>query len=375
MSPARRSGGWFDSALAAVLLVAAETELIVRPRSGPFAVELGIVAGMTVSLAWRRRAPLPVAGSVMAMLIVLKAIYGDFHELSFPLLTALIAPYSVGASEPRPRALVGLAVCLAGVSAIDAVGSDNASLAFIVAMVTASWVAGQVLRTRRVATVTLRGKADRIATERADRERLAVIDERSRIARELHAVVATAVSGMVLQTDAARRLLAVDAARADEAMESIEEAGRRTLTEMRRVLGVLREESETAELAPQPGVGQIHTLIDNARGDHAQVELNVQGEPGPLPPSVNLGLYRILEDALGSTAKDDQHPTDVTLRFGEHDVELTVTTTAANSLSWPTPVMRERVALCEGGIDVDIAPSAATRLRVRLPSTFDGVLV
>jgi len=375
MSPARRAGGWFDRALAAVLLVAAEVEMIVRPRSGPLALELGVVAAMTVALAWRRRAPLPVAGVVMAMLVVLKAIYGDFHELSFPLFAVLIPPYCVGAGEPRARALVGLAVCLAGVFAVHAVGSDSGSFAFIVAIVGSSWAAGQVVRMRRVAAVTLRGKAARVAAERADRERLAVIDERSRIARELHAVVATAVSAMVVQADAAQRLLAVDATRADEAMENIEEAGRRTLTEMRRVLGVLREESETAELAPQPGVGQIHTLIDNARGDHGQVELKVQGEPGPLPASVNLGLYRILQDALTSAGKIDQHPTHVTLRFGEEHVELTVTTTAANSLSWPTPAMRERVALCDGRIDVDVAPSAAARLHVRLPSTFDGALV
>lgn len=90
---------------------------------------------------------------------------------------------------------------------------------------------------------------------------------------------------------------------------------------------------------------------------------------------MNLGLYRILEDALGSTPKNDEHPTDVTLRFGEQDVELTVTTTAASSLSWPTPAMRERVALCDGAIDVEMAPSAATRLRVRLPSSFDGALL
>jgi signal transduction histidine kinase len=255
MSPTRRSSGWFDPALTAVSLVAAEVEMIARPRSGAFAVELGIVAGMTVTLAWRRRAPLPVAGVVTAMLVVLKAIYGDFHELGFPLFAVLIPPYSVGAGEPRGRAVVGLAVCLAGVFAIHAVGSSSGSVAFIVAMVTASWVAGQVLRARRVAAVALRAKADRIAAERADCERLAVIDERSRIARELHAVVATAVSAMVVQTQAAQRLLAVDAARADESMASVEEAGRRTLTDMRRVLGTLREESETAELAPQPGVG------------------------------------------------------------------------------------------------------------------------
>lgn len=375
MSPTPRAGGWFDPALAAVLLVAAEVEMIVRPRSGPFAIELGVVAGITVPLAWRRRAPLPVAGIVMAMLVLLKAIYVDFHALSFPLVAVFIPPYSVGTGESRARALVGLAVCLAGVFAVHAVGSDSGSFAFICAMVIASWTAGRILHTRRIIAATLERKTDRIAAERADRERLAVIDERSRIARELHAVVAAAVSAMVVQTHAAQRLLAVDADRADEAMESIEETGRRALAEMRRVLGVLREESETAELAPQPGLGQIHTLIDNARGDHGHVELTIQGEPGPLPLSVNLGLYRILEDALRSTLTTYQHPADVTLRFGEQDVELTVTTTAANSLSWPTPAMRERVALCDGGIDVDIAPSAATRLRVRLPNTFDGVLV
>ena len=375
MSPTRRAGGWFDPALAAVLLVAAELEMIVRPRSGPFAVELGVVAAMTVPLAWRRRAPLPVAVVVMAMLVVFKAISGDVHALAFPLFVALIPPYSVGAGEPRARALAGLAVCLAGSFAVHAIGSASASFVFIVAIVTAAWAAGEVVRRRRVAANKFTEKADRITAERTDRERLAVIDERSRIARELHAVVATAVSAMVVQTDAAQLLLAVDAIGADEAMASVEETGRRTLTEMRRVLGVLREEDETAELAPQPGVGQIHTLIDNARDEQGPVELKVQGEPGPLRPSVNLGLYRILEDALGSSPKNDQHPTDVTLRFGEQDVELTVTTTAANSLAWPTAVMRERVALCDGAIDVEMASSAATRLRVRLPSTFDGALL
>ena len=105
MSPTRRAGGWFDPALAAVLLVAAEVEMTVRPRSsGPFAVELGVVAAMILPLAWRRRASLPVAVVVMAMLVVFKAISGDVHALTFPLFVALIAAYSVGAGEPRARA-------------------------------------------------------------------------------------------------------------------------------------------------------------------------------------------------------------------------------------------------------------------------------
>ncbi len=191
-------------------------------------------------------------------------------------------------------------------------------------------------------------------------------------ARELHAVVATTVSAMVVQTDAAKRLLDIDAARADDAMASIEEAGRKTLAEMRRVLGVLRDEHEPADLSPQPGVGQIHALIEAAR-ERLPVELHLDGEPGSLPASVNLGLYRILEDALTRPGDAGTQPTDVTLRFGEHDVELTVTSAGVVSLDWPTPTMRERVALCEGQIEVDATPSAGERLFVRLPRSFAGV--
>jgi signal transduction histidine kinase len=240
-------------------------------------------------------------------------------------------------------------------------------LAFAIGMPSGSWATGRVLRARRMLAVELRNKAKRIAAEREDRERLAVADERSRIARELHAVVATTVSAMVVQTNAAQRLLDVDAARADDAMASIEEAGRKTLAEMRRVLGLLRDADEPAELSPQPGVGQIHALVEAAR-ERLNVELHVEGEPDSLPASVNLGLYRILEDALTSGGEDTSWPTEITLRFGETDVELTVTAGGA-SLSWPTLAMRERVALCEGDIEVDV-----TRLVVRLPRAFAGAL-
>lgn len=370
----RQAGRWFDPLLAAVSLIAAEVDLLSGPHSGRLLPEAAVVAATTVPIAWRRQAPIAVACVAMAMLIVLKATYGDFHQLSFPLLVVFIPPYTVAAYEPRDRALFGLTVCVAGVLAVRAVGSDSGSFAFIIGMVGVSWATGRVLRARRIDAVALREKAKRIAAEREDRERLAVADERSRIARELHAVVATAVSAMVVQTDAAQRLLDVDATRADDAMASIEEAGRKTLAEMRRVLGVLRDGDEAAELSPQPGVGQIHALIEAARRDHRQIALNVQGEPGSLPASVNLGLYRILEDALTSAGDDTTQPTEITLRFGEHDVELRVTSAGVASLSWPTLTMRERVALCEGEIEVDVTPSAGKRLVVRLPRAFARAL-
>ena len=375
MRPSRQADRWFDPLLAVALLLAAEVELLVGPRNGPLLVEVAVVAATTAPLAWRRRAPIAVACVVMTMLVVLRAIYGDFDKLTYPLLPVLIAPYTVAAYEPRNRALLGLAACTSGVFAVHAVRSDEGSLGFIIGMVGASWAAGRVLRGRRIQTAQLTEEAKRIAAEREDRELLAVAEERSRIARELHSVVATAVSAMVVQTEAAQRLLDVDPARADQMMESIEEAGRRTLTEMRRVLGVLREDHEAPELSPQPGVGQIHALIDAARRDRQQIELNVSGEPGSLPASVNLGLYRILEDALTTAGESTDHPTTVELSFDEDGVELTVTSSALASLSWPTPAMRERVALCEGQIEVDSTASAAERLSVRLPRTFAGALV
>jgi signal transduction histidine kinase len=373
MKLSQRSVNWFDPFLAAVLLIAAEVELLGRAHNGPLAVEVVVVAGLTAPLAWRRRAPLEVACVVMAMLIVLKAIDGDFHQLTVPLFAVFVPPFSVAAYETRRRALLGLAVCVIGPCVLNAMGSGSGSLAFAIAMPGASWATGRLMRARGILAAELRSRSKRIAVEREDRERLAVADERSRIARELHAVVATTVSAMVVQTDAAQRLLDVDPARADDAMASIEEAGRKTLGEMRRVLGVLRDEHEPAELSPQPGVGQIHALIEAAR-ERLPVELHLEGEPGSLPASVNLGLYRILEDALTRAGADSTQPTDVALRFGEHVVELTVTSAGVVPLGWPTLAMRERVALCEGEIEVEATPGAGGRLLVRLPRSFAGAL-
>ncbi len=273
---------WFDRFLAAVLLIAAEVELLARAHSGPLLVELAVVAGITVPIAWRRRAPLEVACVVMTMLIVLKAIDSDFHQLTVPLFAVFIPPFSVAAYEPRERALLGLAVCVAAAGILNAIGSGSGSLAFAIGAPSVLWATGRVLRARRLQGVELLSKAKRVAAEREDRERLAVTDDRSRIARELHAVVASTVSAMVVQTDAAQRLLDVDPARADNAMASIEEAGRKTLSEMRRVLGVLRDEHAPAELSPQPGVGQIHALIEHTR-ERLPVELHLEGEPRLAP--------------------------------------------------------------------------------------------
>jgi signal transduction histidine kinase len=173
---------------------------------------------------------------------------------------------------------------------------------------------------------------------------------------------------MIVQTQAARGLLDQGSADADAAMAMIEDTGRHALTEMRRILGVLRHADERADLAPQPGIGQIPVLVEAARQAHRNVALHVEGEPGPLPASVDLGVYRVLEDVLAGV---DGGAVDIMLRFGADDVELTVTGGAAH-LDWPTVAMRERVALCQGTVDVDTLPGTGERLVARIPRLFEG---
>jgi signal transduction histidine kinase len=244
---------------------------------------------------------------------------------------------------------------------------------FSIAACGASWATGRVLREHRALADELKQATDRIAAERAGRELLAIAEQRTRIARELQTLVASSVSTMIVQTQAAQRLLDQNSDQADAAMAIVEDTGRQALTEMRRILGVLRHTDEQPELAPQPGIGQIPALIEEARHRHRHLALRVEGEPGPLPASVDLGVYRILEDAL--TGVDDVTTSiDVLLRFGVGDIELVVAFGGTASLDWPSVAMRERVALCQGALDVDSIPGSGERLTIRLPRVFDGAL-
>jgi signal transduction histidine kinase len=361
---------WLDPALAAVALVALETEIVtVRHQTGPLVLNVLGAAAITVPLVWRRRAPLAYACLTMGFAVLITATLTNLRTPVIPGFLLIIAAYTVAAHEPQTRALIGLAVCLVAPWALLAVTPPRSVSHSPVPLgvLAVSWAVGRAVRARRLLDEELGRKAQRIAAERESRELLAVADERTRIARELHAVVAGSVSAMVVQTGAAQQLLDEDLGRADVAMAAVEESGRETLSEMRRILGVLRRGDDAAERAPQPGVGQIHGLVERAREQSREVELQVDGDPGPLPASVDLGVYRILEEALASTGAG---PLEVRLTFAERDLELDVTSHSAPAVSWPTLAMRERVAVCDGELEADEG-----RLRVRLPRAFEGVLV
>jgi len=273
-----------------------------------------------------------------------------------------------------PRALGGLTLVEVGPWVVDVLAKNVnfGDFAFTTIVVGIAWVTGRAMRSRRLLHVELVGKATRLAAEREDRTRLAIADERTRIARELHAMVASHVSAMVIQAEAAKRMLDHSPEAADKAMLAIEDTGREALSEMRRILGVLRRSGDDVpELAPQPGVGQLHTLVESARTSGGSVELHVEGEPGPLPFAVDLAVYRILEEALAD-APESTGKIAVSLRFAEHLVELEIGCERVGSSSWPTVGMNERVASCDGRLRVDQRPGGGRTIVASLPRAFEA---
>jgi signal transduction histidine kinase len=361
-----------DAALAAVWLVALEIEAVaLRHHTTSLALSALAVVAMVLPAVWRRRAPLAFTLAVLAAASVYIAAVTDTNgPFLAPLYIQTVPPYVLARYEQPRRAVVGVAVCLAWGAVVTTLTTPGVgNYLGSVVMLGVAWAVGRALRAHRRLNDELARKAERIEAERASRIRLAVADERTRIARELHALVASSVSAMVVQAEAAELLLDGDLAPADKAMAAVEQTGREALSEMRRLLGVLRHAGEEPVLAPQPGVGQVYALIEAARAGGRSVELRVEGEPGPLPASVDLGVYRILEDALASSAD----AVAVTLRFGEHAVELEVfTPSPKTSAPWPTLAMRERVAICDGTLRSD-ATTQERRLLATLPRAFEEV--
>jgi signal transduction histidine kinase len=369
---------WLDPLLAAVALVVFEIAVLTGShRRGPLVLNLIAVAGMALISIWRRRSPLLFLAIVGALAVVMNYALTSLDSLVLTAAYVLLVPaYAVGAWEKRPKAVLGLAIFLVG-SAISVLVVRHETVGDFAGgalLVCAAWAAGRAIRSRRVLTSELKLTSARLTVEREDRARLAVAGERSRIARELHAVVARSVAAMVIQAEGARGWLDRDPVRADAAMGAIEDTGRQTLAEMRRILGVLRHTEHVGEREPQPGVAQIYTLIQRARERGQPVELSVDGEPGTLPAGVDLGIYRILEDALDSVRQQSGSTVGVALRFSGQDLELRLTARCVGPSGWPTEVMRERVALCGGQLHAEATDQNGWQFAVRMPRELQGAL-
>ncbi len=382
-SPAARERSrwqWQDPVFAGAMLVALEIAILTSNHvRGPIALNALAVSGFAIAALWRRRYPLMFVVAVGAiagiMSVALTPPRGSAIATAWWLL---VPPYTVASWANRFRAVLGLGLVL-GLSVAAHLASHTgtpADLAGAAVITGAAWGLGRAMRARRTKNMGLGRTLSRLAAESDDRTRLAVAGERSRIARELHESLAGSISVMVVQAEAARAQLRHDPPSARRAMEAVEQTGRQSLADMRRILGALRHGEATPDLRPLPGVDQVYALIKEARDAGRPVELGVEGEPGDIPAAVELGVYRVLEEALRDMrlASEGGRIT-VRLLFRDDDLELRLTAQQGSPNRWPTGTMRERIALCGGEIDEAGPDTGQWHLAVRMPRAAEGALL
>jgi signal transduction histidine kinase len=321
--------GFLGVLLAAVSLLA----LVFQARSEhlppPGLPAVALVLAINLPLVWRRRHPFAINMAIGAM----SAVYGatPFPDLVTPVpLGGAVALYSMVAwCDRRMAVIVGVVtgVSVVTVALLPATDTDLLDFSFTTLLLAGAWVLGDSARIRRAYTVELEARAAWLAREQDFEARRAVTAERARIARELHDVIAHHVSMMVVQAEAGPVAVARDGTGAARAFDTIADIGRQALVEMRRLLGVLREETGGKEpsLAPQPGVAQLPGLVEHIRQAGLDAGLEIDGDPVPLPAGVDLSVYRIVQEALTNVLKHaGQVRVRVRVRYGDQDLRVEV---------------------------------------------------
>ena len=375
---------WFELLIGG-LLISALLELVVQndsPGSPPSSLLFGIpaLAVLVVPLFARRRYPFAAPASYW---LVATAISFEDAQL-IPFMVALFpvglaSAFLLGNQRDARRAWAGLAIVLGGITTIvfNIPGHAHAEIIFIPVDFGIAWAAGFALRGRSVQAEAAEIRAAQAEREREAAARIAVAEERARIARELHDIVAHAVSVMVLQVGAVRHKLPDELADDRDALRSVERAGRTALAEMRRLLGAMRDEQEEVSFVPQPGLDGLDTLLAEVTRAGLPVELHVDGEPFPLPRGVDLSAYRIVQEGLTNALKHAQATTaNVTVRYALDELQIEVRDNGVGSsttdgLGHGLVGVRERVKIYGGEMSAGAANGGGFVLSTRLPLAGD----
>jgi signal transduction histidine kinase len=289
---------------------------------------------------------------------------------------ALIALYSVARHATLRVALAGAAVMALALAVVmlrvPSVGTAaNIPFSFVPCIVV--FIAGRMLRARHDRHLELSARARELEAGREETIRAAIADERNRIARELHDIVAHCISVMVVQAGAAEDLLERNPARAEPALRLIQETGRQAVAELSRLLGLLRGGQAELALRPQPGTAQLPELVEGMAEAGLPVTLEVQGTPRPLPPGVELTVYRVAQEALTNTLKHaGPARAQVVLCYSERTVDLDVLddgrAVQAPGTGHGLIGMRERAALYGGSLTAGPGPGGGFAVRMVLPA-------
>jgi signal transduction histidine kinase len=346
-----------DAALALVVAVAGLTGDGLTHRD----VSVWILTFMLASpLVLRRRFP-------VATFVVVAWVAFAQWLLNLQLVADLALPialFTVADERPRRPAIGAAAVLEVGAALATLKWSDAydglRTFLFLSGLVVAALIAGVYLRARRVYVASLLERADRLETERDQQAQLAAAAERSRIAREMHDVIAHSLAVIIALVDGARAKVGRDPAQADDALANVADLGRQTLDDTRRLLGVLRSSSGDEGLAPQPGITEIDDLVRQAAGTGLETRLRIDGEPFPVAPGPALSAFRIIQEAITNTLKHavNARRVDVVLTYEGHVLEIEVTDdgaptdegVAVGRGGFGLGGMRERAALYDGSL-------------------------
>ena len=324
---------------------------------------------MTLPLAWRRLAPLAVVSVVMGALVAESVAVGSAPTPDTPLIALLVATYSVAAHCERRRALVGGAVSL--VAGVAWVGIGD--FLWPIVVFGGAWLAGRLVRQRQLHSVVLEERAAALERERGANARAAAADERARIARELHDILAHSLSLIVVQAGGERMALGTDRAATNEVLETIEQTGRQALADTRRLLGILRAEDQALMRRPQPTLAELETLVSEVRAAGLMVELRIKGDAVALPAGVSVSAYRIVQEALTNVIKHaGPAQATVTVRYGRAELDIEVADDGCGPLTAEGDGhglvgMRERVALYGGELNASAGADGGFLVRARLP--------
>jgi signal transduction histidine kinase len=375
---------WFEL-LIGFLAIAGMLELVVG-RDAPGAptttlwIAIPTVAVLLLPLLARRR--FPFAAPAAYWLLAAAISFGDGLLLAFIGslgVVGLASAFLLGNLRSPLKAGAGLIIVLVGIVIVvyNIPGPQTVGdFVFIPLRFVVAWVAGYALRERAEQAEAAEERATHAERERESAARVAVAEERVRIARELHDIVAHAVSVMVLQVGTVRHNL--PAASEDHGLlRGVERAGRTALAEMRRLLAAMRREGDEAEFSPQPGLDGLDSLLDEVSRAGLPVELHVDGTPFPLPRGIDLSAYRIVQEGLTNALKHAHaSDADVTVRYRPDELEIEVRDNGQGSatnggLGHGLIGIRERVMIYGGRMTAGTAVDGGFVLTTRLPLAED----
>jgi signal transduction histidine kinase len=368
------------AAVECALEVAFRDDALRAPRSSPwFAVPAA--AMVVLPLLWRRRWPFGAPAAVFLIAAIISTI--DGRLVVFPAGTnaaGVAAAFLLGQLPDLRQARIGLVVAVASGALIvlnDPTHGTGEPL-FVPVTFAIGWLAGFGLRERSVKAEVAEERAAVAEREREAAARIAVAEERARIARELHDIVAHAVSVIVLQVGAIRHNLPDAMADDKEALHGIEQTGRTALGDMRRLLAAMRDDGEDPELAPQPGLARLDPLLDEVRRAGLPVDLAVEGDPLPLPRALDLSAYRVVQEGLTNALKHAHAGhADVTLRYRPNRLEVAVRDdgrgpAARDGLGHGLVGVRERVKIYGGEMTAGAADGGGFTLATSFPLEGEG---